>query len=142
MGVELEAHRWGVQLCILPSKRIQLRLLADFRSAVLVCMSPIEAMETIALFLTGFVSAEDELVLSARDVQSSDAWSTRSRWAGLYWCASLLSKWWPPPWVPIVERRGVRRFAGVPPFEPPLIERRRSRAGSDATRTLKRRHTD
>jgi hypothetical protein len=133
--VETTKRRWGVQLFVLPSGRISVRVLAGLRGSTHVFVSPARTMEMLDTFLAGFTTCEDELFLFARDGSGSQVWSTRSRWAGLYWCASLLSRVWPPPWVPVVERRGANRYAGVPPFEPPLLERRGIRPAMPARLT-------
>ena len=111
-------------MCVLPSGRIKLCLMANARAAVHILASPSRAMDVIESFLLGFHSLEDELSLLVRDGHGPQAWSTRSRYAGLYWCATVLARIWPPDWVPVVERRGSRLYATLSSGEPPLIERR------------------
>jgi hypothetical protein len=127
--VQTEIHSRTVDLCILPSGRIRLRLLADEHSSVHLLGSPTRAMELIEAFLICFESLADELVLFVHDIHGAQTWSTRSRWAGLYWCATVLARIWPPEWVPVVERRGSRAYASLSYSEPPLIERRGFRRG-------------
>ena len=126
-------HSWGVDLRVLPSGRIKLCLMANACAATHVLTSPSRAMDAIESFLlsSGFESFEDELCLLIRDAHAAHTWSTRSRYSGLYWCATVLARIWPPRWTPVVERRGSKLYAGVSAWaEPPLIERRRSRASA------------
>jgi hypothetical protein len=118
-------RRWEAELRVLPSGRIAVQLVDDEHATLTVCPSPSAAICTIEEFLRAFRCWHDELVLWSRsDMAPPQMWTTRSSAGGLYWCTVVLGKLWPPPWVPLIERRGTRAFAGVPPFEAPLLERR------------------
>jgi len=118
-------RRWEAELRVLPSGRIAVQLVDDERVTLIVCQSPSAAIHLIQDFLYAFRTSHDELVLWSRsETVPPQMWSTRSVAGGLYWCTIVLGKLWPPPWVPLIERRGTRAFAGVPPFEAPLVERR------------------
>jgi hypothetical protein len=118
-------RRWEAELRILPSGRVAVQLIDGVHASVAVCSSPIQAIRTIERFIRPFRCWHDELVVWSRTESGPpQLWTTRSPSGGLYWCTIILSKVWPPPWVPLVERRGSRRFVGSPGFEPPLIERR------------------
>ena len=121
-------HRWEAELRILPSSRVAVRLIDGGQSSLTVCSSPVQAIQIIEDFLRAFRCWYDELVVWSRSESAPpQMWTTRSPAGGLYWCTIMLGKIWPPPWVPLVERRGTHRFAGQPPFEAPLIERRGAR---------------
>ncbi len=129
-------RRWEAELRILPSSRVALQLINDEGTAVKVCSAPTEAIRIIEEFLRPFRCWYDELVVWSRsELCPPHMWTTRSPAGGLYWCTIVFGKIWPPPWVPIVDRRGTCRFVGEPAFEPPLIERRGTqRRGTRAQR--------
>lgn len=139
MAIAVSQRRWGVTLRLLPSGRIELTL-RDGDAAqrkLCTCRSPCQAVRVIEQFLDEYRSSRDELVLYARMPGTEPlVWSTRSAAAGLYWCATVLGRTWPPAWVPLVERRGARRHWPLP-FEPPLVERRRARDDSPGADGLK-----
>jgi hypothetical protein len=130
-------RRWEAELRVLPSGRIALQLVDDERSTLTVCGSPSQAIDTIEEFLLRFRSWHDEFVVWARLGEAPpQMWATRSPAGGLYWCTIMLGKVWPPPWVPLIERRGTRAFAGVPPFEAPLVDRRGGRQRKPRARAV------
>jgi hypothetical protein len=128
MAIAISPRRWGVVLQLLPSGRIELTLRDGdvARRARFTCHSPCQAVQTIEQFLDEYRTSVDELDLCAVVPGSGPlVWSTRSLAAGLYWCATVLSRSWPPAWVPLVERRGARAHTQLPFWKPPLVERRR-----------------
>jgi hypothetical protein len=129
-------RRWEAELRILPSSRVAVRLVSEERSDLTVCSSPSEAIRVLEEFLRPFRCWYDEFVVWSRtELGPPHMWTTRSPAGGLYWCTTILGKIWPPPWVPLVERRGTCRFVGEPAFEPPLVDRRAaSRRGTRADR--------
>jgi hypothetical protein len=137
MATLASQRRWGVVLRLLPSGRIELTLRDGdvAHRKVCTCQSPCQAVRVIEEFLDEYRTSRDELDLCAVTQATSPlVWSTRSAAAGLYWCATVLGRSWPPAWVPLVERRGAREH-WPQPFEPPLVERRRGPRLGPSART-------
>jgi hypothetical protein len=123
-------------MTVLPSGRIHLRLLGGEHDDDMACGSPWEAIEAVERYLAPSESWTDEFALVEHSpLDPPTVWFTHCRAAALYWCAAVLAKTWPPRWIPLIERRGTRAFAGEPPFEPPLIERREEPPADAATRS-------